>query len=144
MSASLLESLRSGPDRRRAEGKRFDLAGVLLYAILGMVAGANSFRQIHEFIRVHLQRLNETFGLRLPCLPSYTGWRLIIQGVDPAGLEAAFRRCGRFRRRLPQTNWLRSPSTANLCAAILTLSATVRRRTYCRRCSKPSTTCSAI
>jgi hypothetical protein len=41
---------------------------------------------------VHLQRLNETFGLRLPCSPSYTGLRLIIQGVDPAGLEAAFRR----------------------------------------------------
>jgi len=41
---------------------------------------------------VHLQRPNETFGLRLPCSPSYTGLRLIIQGVDPAGLEAAFRR----------------------------------------------------
>jgi hypothetical protein len=40
MSASLLEILRSIPDRRRAEGKRFDLAAVLLYAILGMVAGA--------------------------------------------------------------------------------------------------------
>ena len=90
MSASLLEILRSIPDRRRAEGKRFDLAAVLLYAILGMVAGANSYRQIHEFIRVHLQRLNE--GLRLPCSPSYTGLRLIIQGVDPAALEAAFRR----------------------------------------------------
>ena len=92
MSASLLEILRSIPDRRRAEGKRFDLAAVLLYAILGMVAGANSYRQIHEFIRVHLQRLNEAFGLRLPCSPSYTGLRLIIQGVDPAALEAAFRR----------------------------------------------------
>jgi hypothetical protein len=65
---------------------------MLLYAILGMVAGANSYRQIHEFIRVHLQRLNEAFGLRLPCSPSYTGLRLIIQGVDPAALEAAFRR----------------------------------------------------
>jgi hypothetical protein len=84
--------LRSIPDRRRAEGKRFDLAAVLLYAILGMVAEANSYRQIHEFIRVHLQRLNEAFGLRLPCSPSYTGLRLIIQGVDPVGLEAAFRR----------------------------------------------------
>ena len=41
---------------------------------------------------MHLQRLNEAFGLRLPCSPSYTGLRLIIQGVDPAGLEAAFRR----------------------------------------------------
>ena len=35
MPASLLEILRSIPDHRRAEGKRFDLATVLLYAILG-------------------------------------------------------------------------------------------------------------
>ena len=91
MPASLLEILRSIPDHRRAEGKRFDLATVVLYSILGMVAGANSYRQMHEFIRVHLQRLNGAFGLRLPYSPSYTGLRLIIQGVNPAALEAAFR-----------------------------------------------------
>ncbi len=38
MQMSLLEILRTIPERRRAEGKRFDLATVLLYAILGMVA----------------------------------------------------------------------------------------------------------
>jgi len=92
MSVSLLDVLRSIPDRRRAEGKRFDLATVLLYAILGMVAGTNSYRQMHEFIRIHLQRLNEAFGLRLRYSPSYTGLRLIIRGVDPTALEAAFRR----------------------------------------------------
>ncbi len=66
-ATSLLEVLRTIPDRRRVEGKRFDLAMVLLYAILSMVAGANSYRQMHEFIRIHLQRLNEAFGLRLRC-----------------------------------------------------------------------------
>jgi hypothetical protein len=91
MSPSLLENLRSIPDRRRAEGKRFDLATVLLYAILGMVAGANSYRQMHEFIRVHRRRLNEAFGLTLRYAPSYTGLRDILQGVDPSALETAFR-----------------------------------------------------
>jgi hypothetical protein len=88
MQSSLLEILRSIPDHRRAEGKRFDLATVLLYAILAMVAGANSYRQMHEFIRIHRQRLNATIGLELPYSPSYTGLRLILRGVDPA----AFRR----------------------------------------------------
>jgi hypothetical protein len=88
---SLLEILRCVPDRRRDEGKRFDLATVLLYSILSMVAGANSYRQMHEFIRIHLQRLNEAFRLRLPYSPSYTGLRLILNGVDPTALEAAFR-----------------------------------------------------
>ena len=62
MQASLLEILREIPDRRRAEGKRFDLATVLLYSILAMVAGANSYRQMHEFIRIHHQHLNTAFG----------------------------------------------------------------------------------
>jgi hypothetical protein len=91
MPASLLEILRSIPDHRRREGRRFDLATVLLYAIIGMVGGANSYRQIHDFIRVHLQRLNEAFGLRLPYSPSYTGLRLILQSVDPTAFEAVFR-----------------------------------------------------
>ena len=86
MPASLLEILNAIPDHRRAEGKRFDLATVLLYSILGMVAGANSYRQMHEFIRIHLQRLNEAFGLRLPYSPSYTGLRLIISGRRSRGV----------------------------------------------------------
>jgi hypothetical protein len=73
MQASLLEILRSIPDHRRAEGKRFDLATVLLYAILGMVAGANSYRQMHEFIRIHLQRLNERSTLGCPIRPPTPG-----------------------------------------------------------------------
>jgi DDE_Tnp_1-associated len=91
MASSLLQVLRSIPDHRRAEGKRFDLATVLLYTILGMVAGANSYRQMHEFIRVHRQRLNAAFGLALRYAPSYTGLRDILQGVDPNALETAFR-----------------------------------------------------
>ena len=92
MASSLLEILRSVPDHRRREGQRFDLATVLLYAILGMVAGANSYRQLHEFIRAHRRRLNEAFNLNLRYAPSYSGLRLILQGIDPRALEEAFRR----------------------------------------------------
>jgi hypothetical protein len=91
MAASLLEILRQIPDHRRAEGKRFDLATVLLFTILGMIAGANSYRQMHDFIRIHRQRLNEAFGLSLRYAPSYTGLRGILQGVEASALEAAFR-----------------------------------------------------
>ncbi len=65
MASSLLEILRSVPVHRRREGQRFELATVLLYAILGMVAGANSYRQLYEFIRAHRRRLNEAFNLSL-------------------------------------------------------------------------------
>ena len=92
MQATLLEILREIPDHRRKEGRRFELATVLLYAILSMVAGANSYRQMHEFIRIHRQRLNAAFGLDLRYAPSYTGMRLILRGIDPDALETAFRR----------------------------------------------------
>ena len=92
MAVSLLEILRSVPDHRRREGQRFELAAVLLYSILGMVAGTNSYRQLHEFVHVHRRRLNEAFNLNLRYAPSYSGLRLILQGIDSAALEAAFRR----------------------------------------------------
>ena len=78
MPTSLLEILRAIPDHRRAEGRRFDLATVLLYAILSMVAGANSYRQMHEFIRIHRQRMNEAFGLALRGAPSSTASALAV------------------------------------------------------------------
>jgi hypothetical protein len=92
MSQSLLEIFRAVADRRRAEGKRFDLATVLPYSVIGMIAGANSYRHMHEFIRVHRVRLNEAFNVSLRYAPSYTGLRGILQGVDPEALEAAFRK----------------------------------------------------
>lgn len=91
MQAALLEILREIPDHRRAEGKRFDLATVLLYAILAMVGGANSYRRMHTFFRVHRERLNAAFGLSLRYAPSYTGLRTILLGVDADALERAFR-----------------------------------------------------
>ena len=72
MRAPLLEILREIPDHRRVEGRRFDLATVLLYSIIAMVGGANSYRQMHEFIRIHRQSLNAAFGLNLRYAPSYT------------------------------------------------------------------------
>jgi len=40
MAVSLLEVLRAIPDRRRAEGRRYELGAVVFCSILGMVAGA--------------------------------------------------------------------------------------------------------
>jgi DDE_Tnp_1-associated len=92
MQTPLLEILREIPDHRRAMGRRFELATVLLYSIIAMVGGANSYRQMHEFIRIRRQSLNAAFGLDPRYSPSYTGLRLILRAVDPKALETAFRR----------------------------------------------------
>ena len=59
-------------DPRRAEGKLYRLPHVMLFAIMAMVAGANSYRTIHTFIDVHLARLREVFHLPWRRAPAYT------------------------------------------------------------------------
>src|SRR3954469_14084136 len=79
-------------DPWRAEGKLYRLPHVMLFAIMAMVAGANSYRTIHTFIDVHLVRLREAFHLPWRRAPAYTTIRGIIQQVDADSIEQVFRR----------------------------------------------------
>ena len=80
------------PDPRRAEGKLYQLPYVLLFSILAVVTGGNSYRSIETFITVHRRRLNAAFGLRWKRAPAHTAIRYILQGLDPKAVEQAFRR----------------------------------------------------
>ena len=64
----------------------------MLFAILAIVAGANSYRTIHSFIDVHLARLRDAFGVKWRKAPAYATIRGILRQLDPASVEAAFRR----------------------------------------------------
>ena len=88
----LLDVLSEVPDPRRAEGKLYKLPHVLLFAILAIVTGSNSYRGIVTFIDVHRHKLNAAFGLKWRRAPAHTAIRYIIQGLDPQGVESAFRR----------------------------------------------------
>jgi hypothetical protein len=88
----LLDILAQVPDPRRAEGKLYSLPHVLLFSILAIVAGCNSYRGIVTFIDVHRRKLNAAFALTWKRAPAHTAIRYILQGLDPAGIEAVFRR----------------------------------------------------
>ena len=88
----LLDVLADVPDPRRAQGQLYRLPHVLLFAILATVTGCNSYRGIVTFIDVHRRRLNAAFSLQWKRAPAHTAVRYILQGLDPAGVEAAFRR----------------------------------------------------
>ena len=90
--APLLGLLEEVPDHRRAEGKVYRLAHVLLFSILAIVSGGNSYRSIATFIEMHRHRLNEVFGLTWRRAPAHTAIRYILQGLDSDAVEAAFRR----------------------------------------------------
>jgi len=90
--APLLGLLETVPDPRRAEGKVYRLPHVLLFSILAIVSGGNSYRSVATFIDVHRRRLNRTFGLTWRRAPAHTSIRNILQGLDSGALEAVFRR----------------------------------------------------
>jgi hypothetical protein len=87
----LLRLLAQIPDPRRAEGKIYALPYVLLFAILAIVTGSNSYRGVRTFIKIHLGSLNAAFGLNWKRAPAHTAIRYILQGLDPAAVEQVFR-----------------------------------------------------
>ena len=88
----LLDVLAEVPDPRRAEGKLYTLPHVLLFSVLAIVTGCNSYRGVVTFIDARRHRLNAVFGLSWRRAPAHTTVRHIPQGLDPATVEAAFRR----------------------------------------------------
>jgi hypothetical protein len=61
---SFVDLLTEIEDPRRAEGKLYRLPHVVLFAILAIVTGANSYWTIHSFIDVHITRLCDAFGVK--------------------------------------------------------------------------------
>src|SRR3981081_3267505 len=79
------------PDPRRAEGKLYQLSHVLLFSILAIVSGANSYRGIRTFIKVHRRKLNKAFKISWKRPPAHTAIRYILQGLTAADVEKTFR-----------------------------------------------------
>ena len=91
MPSTLLSLFSQVADPRRGQGKMYSLPPILLFTVLAMLAGAVSYRQVHAFIQVHLDRLNAVFGVSLRKAPAYTTLRFILRGLDGAQLERVFR-----------------------------------------------------
>ena len=81
------------PDPRRAEGKLYMLPYLLLFWVLAVITGGNSFRSIETFIKVHRRRLNARLRPALEDgAAAHTAIRYILQGLDPQEVERVFRR----------------------------------------------------
>ena len=50
-------------DHRRKQGRRYELEHILLFSILAILSGADSYRKIHKFIVAHYALLEEIFDL---------------------------------------------------------------------------------
>ena len=78
----LLDVLANVPDPRRAQGQLYKLPYVLLFSVLAIVTGCNSYRGIVTFIDVHRRRLNAAFSLQWKRAPAHTAVRYIFQGLS--------------------------------------------------------------
>jgi hypothetical protein len=78
-------------DRRRGQGRRYQLGHILLFSVFAILSGATSYRKIHAFIEAHYETLDEVFALNWKRLPAYTTIRAIIQGTSSTEIEECFR-----------------------------------------------------
>ena len=90
--APLFAALSTVRDPRRAQGQRYTLPHLLLFSVLAVLTGATSYRRIRLFIGVHRERLNAAFGARFRRAPAINTLRNLFHALDPAEVEAAFRR----------------------------------------------------
>jgi hypothetical protein len=79
------------PDHRRKQGRRYELGHILLFSILAILSGANSYRKVQKFIVAHYDTLDEIFELNWKRMPAHTTIRDIIQGTSGTELEQSFR-----------------------------------------------------
>jgi predicted transposase YbfD/YdcC len=62
-----------------------------MFCLLAMLAGATSYRKMHEFIMAHSCRLSRLFPSKMRKAPCYAQIRNIMAGLDPTDMEQAFR-----------------------------------------------------
>jgi predicted transposase YbfD/YdcC len=92
MNEPLIEMLSCVSDCRRGQAKRYRLANILMFCILGFLCGAKSYKTLCAFIEERFALLQAAFPSTMTRAPApSTLWR-IIGLVDGATLEAVFRR----------------------------------------------------
>jgi DDE_Tnp_1-associated len=83
----LLEALSEVPDPRRAAGKRYPRAPLLVFTVLARLSGATSYRRLLGFLEQRRSVLNALFGCSLKRAPSLNALRSVLQTVDRDALE---------------------------------------------------------
>jgi len=88
---ALISYLRSIPDTRMRRGVRFPAWYLLLVAVLGILSGCQSLRDLERFAIRHHAVLSEALGIGLRRPPSDSSFRYFFHQVDVAALCAVIR-----------------------------------------------------
>ena len=86
---SLYAQLETLTDKRKARGKRYPLALVLVLVILAKLAGEDTPYAIAQWARLRQAQLIEALGVSRPWLPSHNTYRRVLgSAVEVSELEA--------------------------------------------------------
>ena len=87
----LISYLKAIPDARMRRGVRIPAWSRLLVAVLGIMSGCQSQRDLERFALRHHSVLCEALGIELRRPPSDSAFRYFFRQVDVAALSAAIR-----------------------------------------------------
>ena len=79
------------PDFRMRRGVRNPAWYLLLVAVLGIMSGCQSLRDLERFAIRHHSALNKALGIEIRRPPSDSSFRYFFRQVDVAALSAAIR-----------------------------------------------------
>jgi hypothetical protein len=83
----------------------FDLPHLLLFSILAIASGADSYRKIAIFIEENFKVLSVSFDMYWIRPPSYSVIRRAIHGIDQKKLEKVFRGCSNEAAKFEKEKW---------------------------------------
>ena len=87
----LINYLKAIPDARMRRGVRIPAWYLLLVAVLGILSGCQSLRDLERFAIRHHSVLSEALGIELRRPPSDSAFRYFFRQVDVAALSSAIR-----------------------------------------------------
>lgn len=89
--SSLISALQSIPDHRSARGKRYPLWVLLVFIVMGNLAGYRGNRPLAEFAQRYGPELTRLLQVDLKEMPCFSTFRRVHIGLDFTALCDAFR-----------------------------------------------------
>lgn len=87
---NLIEALQTVPDHRQARGKRHPLWVILVFMVMGNLAGYQGNRPLEEFAQHYGSEVARLLQIELDAVPSFSTFRRAQMGLDFAALSEAF------------------------------------------------------
>ena len=87
---NLIEALQTVPDYRQARGKRHPLWVILVFMVMGNLAGYQGNRPLEEFAQRYGSEVARLLQIELDAVPSFSTFRRTQMGLDFVALSEAF------------------------------------------------------